>query len=104
MWNNQELEMFWNYQRLSNYYFEPVWCDIEIDQLERLQYEAEKKLMQVNKPVKVYKDYKYLKTVQLSAVKFIEDIFSKSLIIWIPVNFENLKEFRKKIENMKVEN
>lgn len=104
MWSKQELEIYLNYQRLSNYYFEPVWCNIDVDQLDRLQCEAEKKLMQINKPVKVYKDSEYLKTVQLSTVKFIEEVYQDNLIIWIPVNFKNGKELGEWIKNIKVKN
>lgn len=99
MWNNSELEIYLQYQRLTNYYFEPIWCNIEADRLDTLINEASQKLMQINKPVRIYKDSKYLEVAQLSILDLIKEIHQENLITWIPVNFKDRKELGEWLKN-----
>ena len=104
MWNNSELEIYLQYQRLTNYYFEPIWCNIEADRLDTLINEASKKLLQINKHVRFYKGSKYLDTAQLSILDLIKHVYSDSLITWIPVNFKNKEELSEYLKNIMVKN
>lgn len=108
MWNNQELEIYLKYERLTNLYFEPIWCNIEADRLQELIDDAKKELLLINKHIRVYKDFEYLDTVQLSTLNFIKEIHPDNLITWIPINFKNRKELgawiRKQVFNAKLLN
>jgi hypothetical protein len=91
-WTKAELEIFLQYQRLINTTFDCIWIDLEEEDRRNALDDLFKKMVVINKPVKVYINCEYAKTVNFSIIPFIEQEIKQKLISWVPVNFMDGKD------------
>jgi hypothetical protein len=45
-------------------------------------------LLKIDKPVKIYFNFEYIKTIKYSLIDFVKENLSGKLLTWIPANFE----------------
>lgn len=91
-WTKSELEIFLQYQRLINTTFDCIWIDLEEEDRRNALDDLFNQMIVINKPVKVYINCEYTKTVNFSIIPFIEQEITQKLISWIPVNFKDGKD------------
>jgi len=98
-WTKAELYIFLQYQRLINTTFDCIWIDLEeVDRRNALD-DLFNKMIKINKPVKVYFNNEYIKTVNFSFVPFIEQEIKQKIISWVPINFKDGKDMLAYLEN-----
>lgn len=99
LWTKPELEIFLQYQRLINFTFDCIWIDLEEEDRRNALDNLFNQMVVINKPVKVFINDEYTKTVNFSLIPFIEQEITQKLISWVPVNFTNGKEMLNYLEN-----
>ena len=99
LWSKSELEIFLQYQRLINFTFDCIWIDLEEEDRRNALDDLINQMVIINKPVKVYINDEYSKTVNFSLIPFIEQEIKQKLILWIPVNFKDGKDMLAYLEN-----
>ena len=98
-WTKAELEIFLQYQKLINLTFDCIWIDLEEEDRRNALDDLFNQMVLINKPVKVYINDEYTKTVNFSLIPFIEQEIKQKLISWIPVNFMDGKDMLAFLEN-----
>ncbi|MDX9694543.1 MAG: hypothetical protein RBT49_02025 [Bacteroidales bacterium] len=89
LWTKPELEIFLQYQRLINFTFDCIWIDLEEEDRRNALDALFNHMIEINKPVKVYINSEYAKTVNFSIIPSIEQEITQKLISWVPVNFKD---------------
>jgi len=51
-----------------------------------------KHMLKIDKPVKVYLDFEYIKTIRYTLLDFVKEELPDKLLTWIPNNFKTKKE------------
>jgi hypothetical protein len=91
-WTKAELEIFLQYQKLINLTFDCIWIDLEDEDRRNALDNLFNQMVVINKPVKVYINSEYTKSVNFSLIPFIEQEITQKLISWVPVNFKDGKD------------
>ena len=73
--------------------------ELEEEDVELALEKLHEEMIKIDKPVKIYLDTKYVKTIRYSLIDFIQDEFPDKLLIWIPDNFESGKDMVKFLDN-----
>lgn len=99
LWTKEELEVYINYCRFNNLKYECIWINMEDEEREKVLQGLHKQMLKINKPVKIYLDFKYVDTVRYSLIDFVKDENSNKLLTWIPDNFETKKSLAIFLDN-----
>lgn len=99
LWTSEELEVYIKYQRFNNLLYECFWVNLEDDEVELIKKNLHKQMLNINKPVKIYLDFKYIKTIKYSLMDFVKEELPDKLLTWIPVNFNTRQEMVKFLKN-----
>jgi|GEM_PF-2042139 len=91
-WTKEELEVFINYCKLNNIKYGCIWMELEEEDVELALEKLHKEMVKIDKPVKIYLDTKYVKTIPYSLIDFIQEEYPNKLLTWIPDNFESGKD------------
>ena len=90
-WTKEELEVFINYCKLNNIKYDCIWMELEEEDVELALEKLHKEMIKIDKPVKIYLDTKYIKTIRYSLIDFIKEEYPNKILTWIPDNFESGK-------------
>jgi len=99
LWTKQVHEVFINYCKLNNIKYDCIWIELEEEDVELALEKLHKEMVKIDKPVKIYLDTKYVKTIRYSLIDFILEEYPNKLLTWIPDNFESGKDMVKFLDN-----
>jgi len=103
-WTKAELEVFISYCKLNNIKYDCIWMELDEEDVEKALEQLHRKMLTFDKPVKIYLDAKYVKTIRYSLIVFVQDEFPDKILTWIPDNFESRKSMVEFLEyNIKME-
>ncbi len=95
LWTKQELEVYIQYQKFNNLIYECVWVNMEDDEVEIIKENLHKQMLKIDKPIKIYLDFEYIKTIRYSLIDFIKEELPNKLLTWIPNNFKTKHDMAK---------
>ena len=98
-WTKQELEVYINYCKLNNLKYECIWVNMEEDELEFALKNFHKQMLIIDKLVKIYLDFEYIKTIRYSLMDFVKEELPGKLLTWIPNNFDTKQDMAKFLDN-----
>ncbi|MFO7827843.1 MAG: hypothetical protein R6V23_04430 [Bacteroidales bacterium] len=103
-WTKEELEVYINFCKLNNIKYDSIWLNLEDEEREESLSRIHQLMLKIDKPVKIFLDSQYIKTIRYSLIDFVQDEFPDKILTWIPDNFESRKtmvEFIEKILSRK---
>ena len=91
-WTNQELDVYLKYCKFNNLLYECIWAEMNESERKSLLHKLHLQMIKINKPIRLYVDFVYLKTINYSLLNFVKEELSGKLVTWIPNNFISKKD------------
>ncbi len=92
IWTKEELDVYINYCKLNNLKYECIWINMEEEEREKALLNVYNLMLKIDKPVKIYLDSEYIKTIRYSLIDFVKEELPGKLLTWIPDYFESKQE------------
>jgi len=80
IWTKEELEVFISYCKLNNIKYDCIWMEMEEEDVEKALEQLHRKMIAFDKPVKIYLDTRYVKTIRYSLIDFIQEEYPNKIL------------------------
>jgi len=80
IWTKEELEVFISYCKLNNIKYDCIWMEMEEEDVEKALEQLHRKMLAFDKPVKIYLDTRYVKTIRYSLIDFIQEEYPNKIL------------------------
>lgn len=91
-WTNQELDVYLKYCKFNNLIYDCIWAEMNESERKSLLHKLHLQMIEINKPIRLYVDFEYIKSIKYSLLDFVKEELPGKLVTWIPDNFESKQD------------